>query len=335
MAISGILTTQNHYNQRASGLWPTAVVPPPPTYTVTGAAGSINEGSALTVNVSGLNITNGTYYWTIDSNAGDFSTSSGSFTITSNAGSFTVTPSADLTTEGAETFTVSIRSGSTSGTILSTSGTLTINDTSTTPNYPTVIGQAWGGGYYAGRISTSGNNVATHYLIVAPYSTEIAGRWGYNGAYDGSRIDGPGNTATLVAAGFPAAQHCDNLTTGGYTDWYLPARDELDVLYYNLKPTTSTNDTSYGNNAYSVSPQTPNTYYTSVTPSQTTAAAFQFGGAEAFWPRAGTPDYAYWSSTGMWNNTDAFAQQFGSGQQQTWNRGNTDNRTRAVRRIPV
>jgi hypothetical protein len=102
-----------------------------------------------------------------------------------------------------------------------------------------------------------------------------------------------------------------------------------------LKPTTSTNDTSYGNNAYSVSPQTPNTYYTSVTPSQTTAAAFQFGGAEAFWPRAGTPDYAYWSSTGMWNNTDAFAQQFGSGQQQTWNRGNTDNRTRAVRRIPV
>ena len=307
----------------------------PITYSDTPAANNINEGSVLTLNVTGEGITNGTYYWTVNTNAGDFVTSSGSFTITSNVGSFTVTPTADMTTEGAETFTVSIRSDSTSGTVLATSTSITINDASTTPSVPTVIGQAWGGGYYAGQISTSANNVATHYLIVAPYSTEVAGRWGYNGAYDGSRIDGPGNTATLVAAGFPAAQYCDNLTTGGYTDWYLPARDEVDVLYYNLKPKQDLNQTGYGYNAYSVSPQTPNTYYTSATPAQTTAVAFQFGGEEAFWPRAGTADYTYWSSTGMWNNTDAFAQQFGSGQQQAWNRGNTDNRIRAVRRIPV
>ena len=29
MAISGILTTQNHYNQRASGLWPTSFISAP------------------------------------------------------------------------------------------------------------------------------------------------------------------------------------------------------------------------------------------------------------------------------------------------------------------
>jgi hypothetical protein len=107
-----------------------------PTYSVTPAASSVNEGSSLTFNVSGTNITNGTYYWTIEnqtSSAGDFGTTSGSFTITSNSGSFSVTPTADLTTESAESFTVSIRSGSTSGTVLATSSSVTINDTSTTP----------------------------------------------------------------------------------------------------------------------------------------------------------------------------------------------------------
>ena len=103
------------------------------TYSVSPAIPSINEGSPLTLNVSGTRITNGTYYWTVDSNVADFATSSGSFTITSNVGSFTVTPTADTTTEGSETFTVSIRSGSISGTVLATSSSITINDSSTTP----------------------------------------------------------------------------------------------------------------------------------------------------------------------------------------------------------
>jgi hypothetical protein len=33
---------------------------------------------------------------------------------------------------------------------------------------PTVIGQAFGGGFYAGDISTTANSVATHYLVLAP-----------------------------------------------------------------------------------------------------------------------------------------------------------------------
>ena len=132
--ITGPLWGYEQRNRRLRGLWPSTITP---FFTVTAAASSINEGSALTINVTGLNIPNGTYYWTIDTNAGDFGTSSGSFTVTSNAGSFTVTPTADNTTEGSETFTVSIRSGSTSGTILTTSTAITINDTSLTP---TIIG---------------------------------------------------------------------------------------------------------------------------------------------------------------------------------------------------
>jgi len=135
MAISGILSSQNHYNQRASGTWPTSVTP---TYTITPASSSVNEGSSLTFNAGGTNITNGTYYWSINNistAAGDFSASTGSFTITNNVGSFTVTAVADATTEGAQTFTVSLRTGSVSGPVVATSSTVTINDTSLTPTY--------------------------------------------------------------------------------------------------------------------------------------------------------------------------------------------------------
>lgn len=132
-----------------------------PTYAVAAAAGatSVNEGSSLTFNVTGTNIVNGTYYWT-SSNTTDFATTSGSFTITSNAGSFSVTPTADLTTEGAETFTVSVRTGSTSGTIVATSSTITINDTSTTPA-PTYAVAAAGGATSVNEGSSLTFNVTT------------------------------------------------------------------------------------------------------------------------------------------------------------------------------
>ena len=113
------------------------------TVAAAGGATSIDEGSGLTFNVSGSYIPNGTYYWTV-TNSGDFGTSSGSFSITSNSGSFSVTPTADTTTEGAETFTVSVRSGSISGTVLATSSSITINDTSLS-GYTWTAPSGWAG----------------------------------------------------------------------------------------------------------------------------------------------------------------------------------------------
>lgn len=109
----------------------TSTTPASPTYSVANA--STNEGASATVNVTTTNVSNGTVlYWTVNATTADVSTTSGSFTVNSNAGSFTIPAVADSTTEGTETYTISIRTGSTSGTVVATS-TLTIYDTSTTP----------------------------------------------------------------------------------------------------------------------------------------------------------------------------------------------------------
>ena len=104
-----------------------------PSYSATPASSSVNEGSSLTINVATTNVPTGTTLYFLNSRPADFpsSSDSGSFTINNNAGSFTVTPSADSTTEGTETFTVDIKTGSTSGTTVATTSSITINDTST------------------------------------------------------------------------------------------------------------------------------------------------------------------------------------------------------------
>jgi|LauGreSBDMM110SN_4_FD.fasta_scaffold00296_5 hypothetical protein len=115
----------------------TSLDPPEPTYQIAPRANNVNEGSSLIIDVSGTNIPDDTYFWTVETLASDFGTSSGEVEITNNAGSFTVTPDADATTEGSETFTVSLRSGSITGTVLATTDNdITINDTSLDPEPP-------------------------------------------------------------------------------------------------------------------------------------------------------------------------------------------------------
>jgi subtilase family serine protease len=106
----------------------------PSTYEFTGPPTSFNEGASVSFNVTTSGVTNGTtLYWTVNHVTtvdADFSAVSGSFTINSNAGSFSVSAIADRLTEGSETFTVSVRTVSISGSVVLTSDSVTVNDTS-------------------------------------------------------------------------------------------------------------------------------------------------------------------------------------------------------------
>ena len=195
---------------------------------------------------------------------------------------------------------------------------------------PGAIGSAFQGGYYAGQISTAGNGVADFYLVVAPKSSgeNSSKQWKTsNTSTSGtsSVIDGPTNSANMNNANHPAAQFCEGLTIGGYSDWYMPAKNELEVCYYNLKPTTTNNNTSSGTNTNAV-PSRGSNYTTSV-PAQTSATDFQTGNSEAF--AAAT----YWSSTEN-SATYAWRQAFGSGTQDYTSKS-FSNRVRAVRRVAV
>ena len=110
---------------------------PDPVYSVLESSSNVDEGSDLTINVTTENVLNDTVlYWTIESsetNSSDFSSVSGNFSIDEGVGSFTVSPLEDNLTEGVETFTVAIRTGSTNGTKVAETGSISINDTSQDP----------------------------------------------------------------------------------------------------------------------------------------------------------------------------------------------------------
>jgi len=192
------------------------------------------------------------------------------------------------------------------------------------------IGSALGGGFFAGQISTAGNGIADFNLVIGPVaSAQSSLQWkivNTSTAGTSSVIDGPANSTAMNDASHPAAQFCEGLTIGGFSDWYMPAKNELEVCYYNLKPSTALNNITFGTNTNAVPSRGSN--YTTGTPAQTSAAAFVTStGAEAF--TVGV----YWSSTeysapGAWN------QYFNNGSQYFNGKNNSSN-VRAVRRVAV
>ena len=232
-----------------------------------------------------------------------------------------------------------------------------VEDT-TTP--PASIGASWGGGFYAGTIKVGGID---YYLVLAPKASGEALniRWQSLPVYSVSGThtlnDGYAATQAMVSAGdstvFPAAHFCRDLRIGGYYDWYMPSRDELELCYRNFKPTTFDNvtttrfksaisypegdsaSTQHGVNLNSV-PQ--GAAYTATVPAQTSLTQFRLpSGSERFDP------IHYWSSTEFSNNS-AWIQKFAfpspltfqTGAQEGNGKDSSENyHVRAVRRVRV
>jgi hypothetical protein len=204
---------------------------------------------------------------------------------------------------------------------------------------PVNIGDELGGGYFAGYISHTADGVPTHALIVAPRATGATGT-GYtlttnlawktaNTTTTGttSDFDGAANTAAMVTAGIadhPAANFCVGLSIGGFSDWYLPSRYEMDIAYFNLKPSTAVNDTSWGTNIYSVPRRPRNNSRNS--PIQTNLTAFNTT-SQAF-----VADF-HWSSTEGFAGT-AWGLTLTSGIQGNNNKTN-GGRVRAFRKLAL
>jgi hypothetical protein len=197
----------------------------------------------------------------------------------------------------------------------------------TTASVP-VIGSALGGGFFAGQVNIAGT---IYNLIIGPNSSAYNGgkQWKTSntdspGTY--SVVDGASNTAAMNNASHPAAQFCTGVTAGGFSDWYMPANNELEICYYNLKPTTQVNDTGgpvYGYNGNSVPPRSGP--YTSGTPAQTSASAFIDGQAEQFFPTD------YWASYQQTNQRGWYLK-FQSGRQYYLNK-TYSRAVRAARKV--
>lgn len=176
-----------------------------PAFTVTPA--SVNEGSSAAFTVQNVG-PDGTYYWTVlngTSAAADFTATSGSFTVSgatggidNGSGSFSVGISSDRTTEGSQTFQVQVRSGSISGTVIVTSASVTINDTSLTPAFtstPSSITEGVAGSFTVNNLGPAG----TYFWTVLNGTSSNADFTATSGSFTTSTLNGSG-TFTVTPA---------------------------------------------------------------------------------------------------------------------------------------
>ena len=172
----------------------------------------------------------------------------------------------------------------------------------------------------------------TYALIVSPkLFGEFKGRWHASkesvpGAED--YADGLANTNAMAAAGSDLAKAVRASIIEGFDDWYVPARDELELIYRNLKPTAQENYASFrdGENPSSVP---MGRHYTEELPAQTSVDEFREGGNQALdavW---------HWSSTQYGpSSSTAWGQYFDNGSQY-YGRKSYEGRARAVRRLEI
>ena len=130
-------------------------------------------------------------------------------------------------------------------------------------NDPSVVGDFYGGGvvFYIFESGDTGDvEGETHGLVCTKEDQSIGIRW-YNGSYTttgatGTAVGtGQDNTTAIIAnQGATETNYAAGLAKayagGGYTDWFLPSKDELNLMYTN-KATINTTATANGGFSFS------------------------------------------------------------------------------------
>jgi len=227
------------------------------------------------------------------------------------------------------------------------------NEFTTADSFVPEPGEQMEGGYFGGQINDGGT---IYNLIVAPsVSGSLTGQtsnlWKTtnSGGDAGSAVYGKPITDNKAATvQYPIFQWCNYSITGpnannpgvngtgigGFNDWYIPAKNELAVLYFFLKPSKASNDTLSGSNPNAVDPYTPDTNYGPdgpdgpQFPNQTSSLDFQSGSNDAFFTNV------YWSATedsagsGGANTLD-----FTNGEENAAPKGGGNRYVRVIRRV--
>ena len=167
-------------------------------------------------------------------------------TTTTVAATTTTVPSA-TTTVAATTTTVAATTTTVAATTTTVAATTTTVALACASGGLCAVGDTGPGGgivfYDAGSVQSWGR-----YLEAAPFGDEVQRTWAtggnqsaaVSGADGTANGTGEQNTADIVAqsgnvAVTSAAVYCSELVSGGQSDWFLPSKDELNLMYTNLR----------------------------------------------------------------------------------------------------
>jgi hypothetical protein len=279
----GVYDTLDQYTAKRVNAWPITIKYSSITVNSSTSALSLNEGSSITVAVATEGITSGTLYYSISSVGGTVNTSdftdfalTGSFAITSNTGTFTKTLLADGTSEAGDAFQVQIRTGSTSGPIVLTSSTITINN----------------------PVFTLNMGVAAYNEGQSPQFQFSATNWNTQTLYWRSSNAADDNTSGLTQSTFP-------YTAGGAANFNPYTLKNDMITEGNETHTISIYDST---NVFLLASTTYTAIDTSLTPTVTESPFFiNEGDSVTFtvtFPGGPTSGTIYWTTTGTMTAND-------------------------------
>jgi uncharacterized repeat protein (TIGR02543 family) len=180
-------------------------------------------------------------------------TSTYSISCTGSAGEITSAPKTIIVTPSSNSVTFDSQSATVPASPTTKTVTVPATTVVTLPTAPTKTGYTFGGWYTAVNgggdaffdttaVTTADITVYAKWSAFSPctggatdpacWSIGTMGKiWGPTGVTTNvwNTTDGVANTVALagLTGSYPAADYCDNLTENGYSDWYLPAKDQL------------------------------------------------------------------------------------------------------------